>query len=100
MEEPTAKRSLDITNAEHIGFKHGVVEITVLGGIRLEGLDRMRTTLKIQVEHLSLRHNLDLYNDTQVEKLVRKVSEKLEIDRKSTRLNSSHGGISRMPSSA
>ena len=79
MEEPTAKRSLEITNAEHIGFKHGVVEITVLGGIRLEGLDRMRTTLKIQVEHLSLRHNLDLYNDTQVEKLVRKVAEKLEI---------------------
>ncbi len=79
MEQPTAKRSLDITNAEHIGFKHGVVEVTVLGGIRLEGLDRMRTTLKIQVEHLSLRHNLDLYNDTQVEKLVRKVAEKLEI---------------------
>jgi len=55
------------------------MEITVLGGIRLEGLDRMRVTLKIQVEHLSLRHNLDLYNDTQVEKLVRKVAEKLEI---------------------
>ena len=48
-------------------------------GVRLEGLDRMRTTLKIQVEHLSIRHNLDLYNDNQVEKLVRKVAEKLEI---------------------
>ena len=77
--ETTPKRSLDITNAEHIGYKHGVIEITVLGGVRLEGLDRMRTTLKIQVEHLSLRHNLDLYNDTQVEKLVRKVAEKLEV---------------------
>jgi hypothetical protein len=40
------KRSLDITNAEHITYKHGGTEITVLGGIRLEGLDRMRTTLK------------------------------------------------------
>ncbi len=79
MEQPTPKRSLDITNAEHIGYKYGGIEITVLGGIRLEGLDRMRTTLKVQVEHLSLRHNLDLYNDTQVEKLVRKVAEKLEI---------------------
>lgn len=39
----------------------------------------MRVTLKIQVEHLSIRHNLDLYNDTQVEKLVRKVADKLEI---------------------
>ncbi len=77
--EPTAKRSLDITNVEHINYKYGGIEITVLGGIRLEGLDRMRVTLKVQVEHLSLRHNLDLYNDTQVEKLVRKVAEKLEI---------------------
>lgn len=77
--EDTPKRSLDITNAEHINYKYGGIEITVLGGIRLEGLDRMRTTLKVQVEHLSLRHNLDLYNDTQVEKLVRKVAEKLEV---------------------
>lgn len=75
----TSKRSLDITNAEHIGYRFGEIEITVLGGIRLEGLDRMRVTLKVQVEHLSLRHNLDLYNDNQTEKLVRKVAEKLEI---------------------
>lgn len=74
-----AVRKLNVTNAEHIGYQYGGIEITVLGGIRLEGLDRMRTTLKIQVEHLSIRHNLDLYNDTQVEKLVRKVAEKLEI---------------------
>jgi hypothetical protein len=77
--ESTPKRSLDTKSAEHINYKHGGIEIAVLGGIRLEGLDRMRTTLKIQVEHLSLRHNLDLYNDTQVEKLIRKVADKLEI---------------------
>lgn len=74
-----AVRKLNVTNAEHIGYQYGGIEVTVLGGIRLEGLDRMRTTLKIQVEHLSIRHNLDLYNDTQVEKLIRKVAEKLEI---------------------
>jgi len=79
MEEKAHKRSLDITNADHISYRNGGIEITVLGGIRLEGLDRMRTTLKIQVEHLSIRHNLDLYNDTQVEKLVREVAEKLEV---------------------
>jgi predicted transcriptional regulator len=56
-----------------------MIDITVLGGVRLEGLDRLRVTLKIQVEHLSIRHNLDLYNDNQVEKLVRKVAEKLEV---------------------
>ncbi len=66
-------------NAEHLLYDHGILEIAVLGGIRLEGLDRMRVTLKISVEHLTLRHNLDLYNDTQVEKLIRKVAEKLEV---------------------
>jgi hypothetical protein len=73
------KRILNTTNPEHIGYRQGALDITILGGIRLEGLDRLRVTLKIQVEHLSIRHNLDLYNDTQVEKLVRKVADKLEI---------------------
>jgi hypothetical protein len=77
--EVTLKRSLDTTNPEHIHYQQGALDITILGGIRLEGLDRMRVTLKIQVEHLSIRHNLDLYNDTQVEKLVRKVADKLEV---------------------
>ena len=70
---------LDSSNPEHMTFAYGELHITVLGGIRLEGLDRMRTTLKIQAAHLSIRHSLDLYNDTQVEKLVRRVAEKLEV---------------------
>ena len=37
-----------------------------LGGIRLDGLDRLRTTLKFTIEQLSLRHSLDLYNHGQV----------------------------------
>src|SRR5690606_22566797 len=66
--------------------------IELLGGIRVDGLDRMRVTMKVTVinrKHatylsnpelagLSVRHNLDLYNDTQVEKFVRRVAEKLE----------------------
>ena len=72
-------KRLDPTNADHILYKHPPMDIAVLGGIRLEGLDRMRATLKIQVEHLSLRHNLDLYNDTQTEKLIRKIAERLEV---------------------
>jgi hypothetical protein len=75
----TLTRKLDTANPDHIRYQQGALDITILGGIRLEGLDRMRVTLKIQVEHLSIRHNLDLYNDTQVEKLVRKVADKLEI---------------------
>jgi len=72
-------KNLNIVNPQHISFTCGSLEITVLGGIRLEGLDRMRTTLKIEAGHLSIRHNLDLYNDSQVEKLVRKVAERIEV---------------------
>ena len=75
----TPKRMLDTTNKEHLIYKHAAIEITVLGGVRLEGLDRMRVTLKVQSDHLAIRHNLDLYNDTQVEKLIRKIAERLEV---------------------
>jgi len=92
-----SNKGLNTTNADHITYHHPPLAIAVLGGIRLEGLDRMRVTLKIStytnvtvdkhVEHpgtgsgtgLSLRHNLDLYNDNQVEKLIRKIAERLEI---------------------
>lgn len=72
-------QTLNTDNPHHLSYSHGMLEIAVLGGIRLEGLDRMRVTLKICVEHLTVRHNLDLYNDTQVEKLVRKTAGKLEV---------------------
>jgi len=75
-------------------FTHQTEELLIelLGGVRVEGLDGMRVTIKVTVinrKHagylknpelagLSVRHNLDLYNDTQVEKFVRRVAEKLE----------------------
>lgn len=77
--DTTPRPVLDTGNPDHLTYESGMLQITILGGIRLDGLDRMRATLKIQVEHLSLRHNLDLYNDTQVEKLIRKIAERLEI---------------------
>ena len=45
-------------------------------------LDRLRVTLKIQksgLETRAIRHNVDLYNDNQVEKLIRTIAERLEI---------------------
>ena len=75
----TTKIKLNTTNPAHLLFDHPPLQIAVLGGIRLEGLERMRVTLKVQVEHLSRRHNLDLYNDNQTEKLVRKIAERLEV---------------------
>ena len=56
--------TLDTTNPDHLTYEHGMIRIAVLGGIRLEGLDRMRATLKIEVEHLALRHNLDCTTTT------------------------------------
>lgn len=73
------KRQFDPTNAEHLLYNHDAIEIAILGGLRTDMLDRMRVTLKIKVEHLSLRHNLDLYNNNQVEKLARMCAERLEI---------------------
>ena len=73
---------LNTSNPAHLTYTKGMLDIAVLGGIRLEGLDRLRVTLKIKItedQRPALRHNLDLYNDTQVEKLIRRVAEKLEV---------------------
>ena len=73
---------LQIDSTDQLICTNELLELTVLGGIRLDGLDRMRTTIKIQLQESSrppVRHNLDLYNDTQLEKFIRKVAERLEI---------------------
>ncbi|MFY0602269.1 MAG: hypothetical protein JXR03_21530 [Cyclobacteriaceae bacterium] len=76
------EKGLNTENPESLIYQNELLKLTVLGGIKLEGLDRMRSTLKIELKNSSIppvRHNLDLYNDTQTEKLIRKVAEKLEI---------------------
>jgi len=73
---------LQTDNTDQLIYENDILQLTVLGGIKLEGLDRMRITLKIQLQESSrppVRHNLDLYNDTQLEKFIRKIAEKLEI---------------------
>ncbi|MDD2793080.1 MAG: hypothetical protein PHD73_07870 [Sediminibacterium sp.] len=72
-------------------YEAGELLIELLGGVRIDTLDRMRVTMKVtvvnrkhkaiesEVAGLSIRHNLDLYNDTQVEKFVRRVAERLEV---------------------
>ena len=75
-------KKLNTENTESLIYQNEILCITVLGGIKLEGLDRMRVTLKIQLQNSSVppvRHNLDLYNDNQLEKLIRKTAERLEI---------------------
>ncbi len=84
---------LNTTNPEAISYTTEETGYTVLGGIRLEGLDRLRITIKVEVinrklqhylnnpdiANLAIRQNLDLYSITQVEKLARLVAERLEV---------------------
>jgi len=73
---------LNTTNPEQLIYNNNLIQLTVLGGIKLEGLDRMRATLKAELPESPrppIRHNLDLYNDSQCEKMIRKIAERLEI---------------------
>ncbi len=72
---------LDTTNPHNYHYSTKYLEIYILGGIKLNNLERMRVTLSIQKpkNNTVLRHSIDLYNDNMVEKLVRKTAERIEI---------------------
>lgn len=70
---------LNTTNPECITWQYEELLFTVLGGIRLDYLDRLRVTIKIEFKRTVIRHNLDLYNDTQTDKLIKKCAERFEI---------------------
>ncbi|WP_378187395.1 hypothetical protein ACE939_03490 [Aquimarina sp. W85] len=69
------------TNPNNYQYTTNHLEIAILGGLKLNHLDSLRVTLSINKvkSETKLRHNIDLYNDNQVEKLVRKVAERIEI---------------------
>jgi predicted transcriptional regulator len=73
--------TLDTSNSNNYQYLTKHLELHILGGIKTNKLESLRITLSIQkVKHDNiLRHTLDLYNDNQVEKFVRKVAERLEI---------------------
>lgn len=87
------EQRINTTNPEAITYQTEETCYTILGGIRLEGLDRLRVTIKIEVlnrkfQHylnnpdiaaLAIRQNLDLYSITQVEKLARLIADRLEV---------------------
>ncbi len=72
---------LDTSNANNYKYTAKHLEIHILGGIKVTKLEALRVTLSLQKpkEHNVLRQSIDLYNDNQVEKLVRKVAERIEI---------------------
>lgn len=76
------KGKLIIENAELLIYLEGKLHITVLGGIKLTGLDRLKVTLKLTVTGKpanAFRHNLDLYNSIQTEQLTEKAAEALDV---------------------
>lgn len=82
---------LNTENPDYLTLIDGVLKITVLGGINLITADKLKVTLRIERTDPStgsglanpLYHirqsNLDLYNDEQLEKFIRKVAERLEL---------------------
>jgi predicted transcriptional regulator len=76
------KAKLITENAELLIYLDGKLHITILGGIKLTGLDRMKVTLKLtrtDNKQNTFRHNLDLYNSIQTEQLIEKSAEALDI---------------------
>lgn len=73
--------TLDTSNPNNYEYTTKHLEIHILGGLKTNKLESLRITLSIQKpkEHNILRHSIDLYNDNQVEKFVRKIAERLEI---------------------
>lgn len=75
---------LNTSNADYISFVYENLLFSIVGGIALYPLDKLKFTLKIQVAkslnplHTIRQSNLDLYSEEQAEKFVRRASEKLE----------------------
>jgi len=66
---------LNTQNPEAPLFHTEDVTITILGGVKLGGLDKLRVTLKIEKEEqVPIRQNLDLYHSSQVTKLTEQIA--------------------------
>ncbi|MCF6299411.1 MAG: hypothetical protein L3J01_05990 [Thiomicrorhabdus sp.] len=72
-------QTLNTQNPDFISWIHEDIHFDILGGIRLEGLDRMRVTVRVVYDQIIIRHNVDLYNDNQLRELVRKCAERFEM---------------------
>ena len=83
-ETKTDSSDLDVSNTEYIKWSNYNLDFTVIGGVGLYPLDRLKVTLRIKRQDSekpihSLRQTIDLYQDDLIEKLARKIAERLEI---------------------
>jgi hypothetical protein len=72
-------QKLNTQNPDFLTWTHENIQFDILGGIRLEGLDRLRVTVRATYDNIIIRHNVDLYNDNQLTVLVRKCAERFEM---------------------
>ena len=82
-----ADNKLIAANPELLIYDNCELLITVLGGIKITGLDRMRVTLKVEHKEkslLPLRHNLDLYNGPHTDQLINKIAERFDVSAEAT----------------
>ncbi len=73
---------LDTTNSEYFQYIENNIQITIVGGINLFPVDRLKVTLKLSKMDSynpmhTIREKLDLYSDDEIEKLVRKIGDRL-----------------------
>lgn len=72
--------NLNVLNPHFITYKNDLLTIDVFGGVDLLGLDRMICTLRVSFEdYPPMRSTLDLYNDNQIDKLLRTICDKWEL---------------------
>ncbi len=74
---------LDTKNPEYLQYIEKNIQITVIGGINLYPVDKLKVTLKLSKMGSynpldTIREKLDLYSDDEIEKLVRKIGNRLE----------------------
>ncbi len=82
LQEVKSQVGFSAENPEALTYQNDHLHITVLGGIKVTGLDRMKVTLKIQAKnshYTPLRHHLDLYYSDHVARLIQTINEQLEI---------------------
>jgi hypothetical protein len=73
-------QNLSVTNNHFITYTDELLTIDVLGGVDLQQIERMICTLRITYKNYPpQRTTLDLYNDTQTEKLQRTLCDKWEL---------------------
>lgn len=73
-------KNLQIHNSRFITYSDGIFTIDILGGVDVQQIERMISTLRITYkDYQPLRSTLDLYNDNQSDKLIRTLCDKWQI---------------------